>query len=128
MSFSLKICALCRKELQRTTVEVAGTDITQYVCPTRIEYPYPPKDDWRLSHYWIEYKGHMYNQIINIPPYSISNPVVPNIPHKSFVVPLYFDKDGKAQNDFTKIVALPRLPLDRLDKLVERIKLLILFS
>ena len=128
MRFSLKNCALCQKELQRDTVEVAGQDITHYVCPTRIEYPSAPSNEWRLSHYWIEYKDHMYTQIINAPPYTISNPIGAHIPHVSIVMPLYFDEKGQALNDFDKIITLPRVPLDRLDKLVERIKLLILFS
>lgn len=122
MSISLKICALCQKELQRDTVEVSGTDITHYVCPTRT-------GEWkRLSHYWIEYKDRMYTQIINIPPYTITNTVGAHMPAKSIVMPLYFDENGIAHNNFDKMIVLPRVPLDRLDKLVERIKLLILFS
>lgn len=127
---SLKICALCQQELNRAEMTVMGTNVTQWVCPTRLVYPEPVEGHWRLSHYWIEYKDKIYTQVINAPPYTITNSIGAHLPlsNKSVITPLYFDKDGHAMNDFNKMITLPRIPVDQLDKMIERIKLLILFS
>jgi hypothetical protein len=118
MSISLKLCPLCKGPLAvRYPLHMSRDRTTRYVCQTHV-----PNSN-KLSHYYIEVNGSVYTQIIHVPPY-----VILNLSNKetSDIYPFDLSVGQITQRD--KVISLPRLPITTVEKLAERIKLLIVFS
>lgn len=110
MKLSLKTCPLCNKDL---TVRYPTTpnDIVRYICSVHAS--------GKLSHYYIEVNGSVYNQVVHVPPFTVVNR---SSNEESEIYPL-----GKIQAN-AKIMSIPRIPVTTPEKLAERLRILILFS
>jgi hypothetical protein len=78
----------------------------------------------KLSHYYVEKVENMLLQIIQIPPYTLVNS---STDKNTNVFPYVGNGTGHILTR-RKILKLPRIPITTEEKLLERIKLLVLFS
>lgn len=114
---NLITCPLCGGMLG-TKYPAAGTTGPKfYLCSKHIP-------GTKLSHYYIEKVGNVYLQIIQIPPYALVNSSTDQNTH---VYPYVGNGSGHILSR-PKILKLPRIPITTEEKLLDRIKLLILFS
>lgn len=112
---SLSICPLCQSKLIDRPVEQTH-DVARYICPTHVE-------GTELSHYYLEC-GVNTVQVIHIPPYSLINNFATD---RTDIYPLDVTSlQGISQQK--KVVSLPRFSIGNPAKLIERVKLYILFS
>ena len=88
---------------------VAG-DVVRYICSEHAV--------GKLSHYYIELNGSIFNQVIHVPPYTVVNR---SINEESEIYPL-----GGIQMD-DLIMSIPRIPVTTPEKMANRIKVLIPF-
>ena len=118
MSISLKVCPLCKGPLAvRYPAQMSRDRTTRYVCQTHV-----PNSN-KLSHYYIEVNGSDYTEIIHVPPY-----VILNVSSKDTSDIYPFDLSVGQITQREKMISFPRLPLTTVERLAERIKLLIVFS
>lgn len=110
MKLSLKICGLCGKGMTVRYPTVHG-DVIRYICSEHAV--------GKLSHYYIEVNGSLFNQVIHAPPYTVVNR---SINEESEIYPLGGIQMGP------KIMSIPRIPITTPEKMADRIKVLILFS
>lgn len=111
----MRPCPLCKKSLI-TKYPVPPDTITRLACNTQLSPTH-------LSHYYIEVGANQV-EVINIPPYCLINNSVSN---RTDIYPLNFNED----NTITmrpKIISLPRFPLGDPTKLLNKIKIYLLFS
>jgi hypothetical protein len=88
-----------------------------YVCSKHIP-------GTKVSHYYIERVGNIFLQIIQLPPYALINS---STDQNTNVYPYIGNGTGHILSR-KRILQLPRIPITTEEKLLERIKLLILFS
>lgn len=116
MKLSIKECPICKGQLAARYPTPQSFDTTvKYICSTHVQ-------DSKLSHYYIEFNGNNWIQIIHAPPYTIINRSNNDI---TDVYPYEGVGTGHI-TDRKKIISFPRLPLT--PTLAERIKMLIVFS
>jgi hypothetical protein len=110
-SFDLKTCPICNKPLAvRMPKPGDFSGVKRYICSTHI-------GKTKISHYCISVGNNTQTQVIHVLPFTIHNNL------NSDISEVY-----KWNNGVMKwVMNLPRLPLS-VDKLVEKIKLYILFS
>lgn len=115
---STKECPLCKHPLAVRHPAPGSFDRTvRYVCDTHVP-------GGKLSHYYIEANGASWVQVIHLPPYVIIND---SKKETSDVYPFEGVGTGKI-TDRDLIISLPRLELTTIDRLTERLKILVLFS
>ncbi len=118
MKLSIRECPLCKGILgARYPAPGSGETVVRYVCSTHV------KGD-RLSHYYIENYGIGYVQIIHLPPYVIVNK---SNSENTEVYPYEGVGTGHI-TDRKLIMSIPRLPITTAEKMLERLKVLVVFS
>jgi hypothetical protein len=117
MTISLKVCALCKGPLAvRHPAPRADDRTVRYICGNHVP-------GHKLSHYYVEVKGPIYIQIVHVPPY-----VLLNYSDKETSEIYPFNLEEGRISDRDKVISLPKIPVTTVEKMTDRIKLLILFS
>lgn len=114
---NLTTCPLCGGMLGTKYPQGKANGTKFYVCSKHIP-------GTKVSHYYIERVENVFVQIIQLPPFVVVNSTTDQNTH---IYPYIGNGTGHILTR-KKILQIPRIPLTTEEKLLERIKLFVLFS
>lgn len=115
---NLQTCPLCGGMLGTKYPPPGSKDQTKfYLCSKHIP-------GTKLSHYYIERVGNVFFEIVQLPPFTMVNCSATQETH---VYPYTGDGSGHILNR-EKIMQFPKIPITTEEKLLERLKTLVIFS